>query len=109
MMCKALWMIALVALGACRPEAAEDPQGLTLTETARAECQAGGGSVGRGGLMEREICFTPTPDAGKSCSRASECSGHCLAETRTCSTLEPNLGCFDFLDDKGQVQGICVD
>ncbi|MEZ5716333.1 MAG: hypothetical protein R3D85_14950 [Paracoccaceae bacterium] len=55
------------------------------------------------------MCFRPTPDAGKSCRKASDCSGVCLADTRTCSTMSPMFGCYGFLDDEGREAEICVD
>ncbi len=85
------------------------PQGKALSAAERTECLAKGGSVGRGGLLPDEICFLPQPDAGKSCTKQSDCEGTCLADTRTCSKVTPIFGCFEFLDETGQKVGICID
>lgn len=103
---------ALLLLAACRGEAPDpsDPQGRTPSEieAARAECVAAGGkytSGGRGGLT----CIMPTSDAGKACSRATDCEGFCLAETGTCAPRRPMFGCFPILDAEGQRVEICID
>lgn len=68
-----------------------------------------GGKVGRGGLLPDEVCFLPEPDAGKTCTKKTDCEGMCLADTRTCSPVTPMFGCFEFLDETGQKVGICID
>lgn len=68
-----------------------------------------GGTVGRGGLLPDELCFLPEPDAGKACTRKTDCAGLCLADTQTCSPVSPMFGCFEFLDETGQKVGICID
>ncbi|WP_103258330.1 hypothetical protein [Tabrizicola aquatica] len=101
-----LALIAVLTLGACVEEA---PDGKRLSEADRAACLMQGGTVGRGGLLPDEVCFRPEPDAGKSCTAADDCSGVCLADTRTCSPVSPLFGCFEFLDETGQTVGICID
>lgn len=110
-MIRAGWLFpaVLMLLAACQPDAPAGPEPRLLPEAERAACLAAGGSIGRGGLLPDEVCFKPTPDAGKACSKASDCSAMCLAETRSCSKVSPQFGCFGFLDDAGQVQDICVD
>lgn len=100
---------ALVALAACVEEPSGPGLGAKLTEAERADCLDHGGKPGRGGLLGNEVCYRPTPDAGKSCRKASDCSGHCQADSRTCSPVTPQFGCFEFLDDSGQKLGLCVD
>lgn len=106
---RAVWVSALILLAACQPEAPAGPPGQKLGATARAECLAAGGRVGRGGILPGEVCFRPTPDAGRACTRATDCSGHCMADSRTCSPVTPQFGCFAFLDETGQNLSICVD
>jgi hypothetical protein len=102
--------LALVGLAACQPDVSPvAPQGPGLTQAEQADCRDHGGSLGRGGLIGGEVCFKPTPDAGKSCDKASDCSGSCMADTRTCSKQTPQFGCFEFLDDQGQKVGLCID
>jgi hypothetical protein len=84
----------------------------------QAECEASGGTWGRGGLSPEPLCFRPTPDADKPCDRAQQCAGHCLLPGTgqptapmpgRCSKLEPMFGCFKYLDAQGREVGICVD
>ncbi|WP_435256495.1 hypothetical protein ACSBLW_10050 [Thioclava sp. FR2] len=72
----------------------------------RLDCVAKGGSVSG---MHGQACVMPTADAGKSCSRASDCSGVCMAETRTCSAKDAVFGCYSFLNEKGEVVSLCAD
>ena len=92
----ALCLMVLVMV-ACKPEA---PSG-----TDQPDC-AGGQIVQS---MSGPVCAMPNADAGKACARAGDCSGVCLAETRTCSPYSPQFGCFELLDEGGQMVGLCVD
>ena len=103
-------VLLLLVLAACVPEVDSQPHGkTTLNAAERASCLAMGGRVGRGGLLPDELCFRPTADAGKVCSRAEDCSGFCLADTRSCSTVTPMFGCIDRLGSDGQKTTLCVD
>lgn len=103
-------LLAAVMLAACQSDAPARPEGSTdLSPAERAMCLAEGGRVGRGGMLASEICFKPTPDAGKACSSANDCSGMCQADTRTCSAETPQFGCFDLLDSEGRKVGLCAD
>lgn len=106
-------LLAVLAFGlaACVEEPANPPgpETLNLSGAERAQCLAEGGTVGRGGLMPNEVCFRPTPDAGKSCMKASDCSGLCMADTMTCSKVTPQFGCFEMMNEDGQQVGLCVD
>lgn len=90
-----LLTVALLVLAACQPEAA--PVG--------ADCP--GGAVVYG--MAGPTCAKPTPDGGKACIKASDCSGHCMADTMTCSKVTPQFGCFEMMTEDGQKVGLCVD
>lgn len=83
------------------------------------DCQAAGGTLQRLGRLQREQCVIPYADAGKVCSRKSDCSGQCLATgevaagsavTGTCQRdVRQNFGCRQRIDD-GKAQGtLCVD
>ncbi len=98
----------LLAMAACVEEPA-GPAGQTLGATERAACEAAGGTVGRGGLLPDELCFRPTPDAGKSCRKASDCTGFCLTDSLTCSAVVPQFGCFEMMTEDGRKAGLCVD
>lgn len=108
---KGVWIAVALAglLAGCVEEPPAGPQPKQLSDAKRAECLAAGGSVGRGGLMPDEICFRPLPDAGKSCTAATDCEGVCLAQTQTCSTVTPLFGCYEYLDEQGRKVGLCVD
>lgn len=120
-------VVVLVALlGACSsappiadtatptPEASE-----AYREARDVDCQAAGGTLQRLGRLQREQCVIPYADAGRSCSRKSDCSGQCLATgevtagstaTGTCQRdASQTFGCRQRIDD-GKAQGtICVD
>ncbi len=86
---------------------ADTPQtGAPKTEAA---CREAGGRWAAGGMRHRHLCFLPTPDAGKSCTAAGDCTGVCLAETGTCSAETPRFGCFAIFASDGARRTICVD
>jgi hypothetical protein len=91
--------LTLIGLAACQPDAG--PGGVVEG----GDCP--GGTVVHG--MAGPTCAKPTPDAGKACKKASDCSGHCMADSMTCSALTPQFGCFDMRTEDGQKVGLCVD
>lgn len=105
---------------AAAPAAATSPEAAEAYREARdVDCQAAGGTLQRLGRLQREQCVIPYADAGKACSRKSDCTGQCLAggevavgspPTRTCQRDAPqNFGCRQRIDE-GKAQGmICVD
>ena len=99
----AFFLIAAVLLSSCVE------QGPAMTTSGPQSCETAGGRMGLGGTAQLETCFRPEPDAGKSCTRAGDCSGMCLADTKTCSAESPVFGCFSFMNETGQPQEICVD
>lgn len=104
---RGLVAVALVlGLAACQPNPDKDIPQAGWTEAARAECIAAGGTPTRG--LSGPVCSMPSPDAGASCQSSDECSGFCLAETRTCSPVTPFFGCHSILEDNEVVE-ICID
>jgi len=98
-----LWLGAVPAL-------AEDGAAVAPAPPAtEADCLAAGGRWARGGLSPAPLCFLPTPDAGKACRRAGDCTGPCLAETRSCAPEIPVFGCYAMLDEDGYEVMICAD
>ncbi|MDV3433832.1 hypothetical protein WAB97_009915 [Stenotrophomonas maltophilia] len=105
---------------AAAPAAATSPEAAEAYREARdVDCQAAGGTLQRLGRLQREQCVIPYADAGKVCSRRSDCSGQCLATgevaagspaTGTCQRdASQTFGCRQRIDD-GKAQGtICVD
>ena len=106
-----LALAVLTSIAACVEETGpvDGPLGVRMTDAERADCVARGGKVATGGMLGSEQCFRPTPDAGKACKKASDCSGACLGETMTCSAVTPMFGCFEVVMEDGQKAGLCVD
>ena len=128
-LCTSLILTALLVACSSAPPAANPaaaPAAVTSPEAAEAyreardvDCQAAGGTLQRLGRLQREQCVIPYADAGKACSRKSDCSGQCLATgepeaglvaTGTCQRdVSQNFGCRQRIED-GKAQGtICVD
>lgn len=111
---------APVAGGGTEPAAPSGPEAAAAYQEARdVDCQAAGGTLQRLGRLQREQCVIPYTDAGKACSRKSDCTGQCLAGTAvaagsvargTCQRdASQNFGCRQRIDE-GTAQGtICVD
>jgi hypothetical protein len=104
-----LCIAAVLMLMGCVEEPPTRTEGKPLGEGERAECLMQGGTVGQGGMLPDEVCVLPKADAGKACTKKSDCAGMCLADTMTCSAVTPMFGCFEFLDETGQKVGICID
>ena len=109
-----LIMLALLALTGCKQEPPKLESGLEgydphLVETARAACLKKGGRFGAGGLGSGLLCYENTRDANKSCSKAGDCEGLCLARSKTCAPVKPLFGCNEVLTDSGRASTICID
>jgi len=99
-----LALTGFVLTGPARAQTLDD----VVPET-EAACLDAGGRWDRGGLAGQLLCFLPTPDAGKACTVAEDCSGFCLAETGTCSTETPLFGCVAIFDLDGAEVTLCID
>lgn len=55
------------------------------------------------------VCLFNTKDAGKQCTRESDCEGACLARSGTCAPIRPLLGCNEILQDNGARVTLCLD
>ncbi len=124
--CAVLVLAALLAACSSTPPVADATTAAPTPEATEAyreardvDCQAAGGTLQRLGRLQREQCVIPYADAGKACSRKSDCTGQCLAgpevaagsaATGTCQRdVRQNFGCRQRIDD-GKAQGtICVD
>ncbi|MGP3697514.1 hypothetical protein [Rhodobacter sp. NSM] len=60
-------------------------------------------------VKELFTCVRTPRDAGKRCTRESDCSSRCLARSQTCAPFDPLLGCNDILDDQGRRITLCLD
>lgn len=102
-------MLALLALAACKPVAAPDlpPVGAAAVGAVRASCEATGGTLRALGASV-SFCQHQTGDAGKTCTRASDCESACLARSRSCAPLKPLAGCNEVLSASGIVVTECL-
>jgi hypothetical protein len=80
-----------------------------MSKVERADCLMKGGEVYVGGIFPTELCALPTGDEGKSCKRASECKGYCESETQSCSKWHMGSGCYDYLNEEGNAESVCID
>lgn len=55
------------------------------------------------------VCIFRTKDAGKNCTKGTQCEGDCLARSGTCSPIRPLLGCNEILQDNGARVTLCID
>ena len=76
---------------------------------AEAKCLKSGGNWAGAGKTGAKVCVKLTKDAGKSCSKQSQCQGFCLARSRTCAPFTPMFGCNDILQDDGREVTLCLD
>lgn len=97
-------LAGLVFTGPARAQALDEA--VPETETG---CLEAGGRWDRGGLAGQFLCFLPSPDAGKACTTAEDCSGFCLVETGTCSPETPLFGCFAIRELDGAEVTLCID
>jgi hypothetical protein len=94
----------------CQPDdGGLPPVGEELMALQKARCEAAGDIWGRAGAEGSFVCFRRTPDGGERCSNANDCSGACLARSRTCSPLDPIVGCQEILTASGARAMLCVD
>ena len=98
-------LVLALLLAGCVPET--PPANGEMTAVEVETCRAGGGRIGA--TLLGNTCFQPTPDAGKQCTKKTDCSTICLGETGTCAPETPTVGCFEMLDETGTRIGICVD
>lgn len=84
-----------------------DPANTEALQSERVICEAKGGRWSRAG--GGHSCVTPTRDANRACSSASQCQGYCLARSGTCSPVVPLFGCHEVISPSGGMQTICID
>jgi len=76
-----------------------------------ADCLALGAEWVSVGKMMR--CEIPTPDVGKTCTKASDCIRYCGQKnvndaTGTCSA-HSGTSCYRFFNENGKLDGVCID
>ena len=72
-------------------------------------CEASGGQWVAAGETGAFYCASQTRDAGKRCSKKTQCQGVCLARSGTCSPITPLYGCNDVLEKDGRQVTLCID
>lgn len=70
-------------------------------------CERSGGRIVSAG--KGKTCLHDTRDAGKQCTRATECESDCLARSGTCAPARPMFGCNEILMNEGQRAMLCRD
>ena len=128
---KILWIGILAFLTACTTAKNSDEEPIEFqkvifasaqaTPSEKADCEKAGGEILKRGRLQAEHCVQPYPDAGQSCSDATDCYGRCLLEveienpvpgtasTGVCQSDTNNFGCRTLING-GKIEGtICID
>lgn len=101
-------------LGACQEDGAavsesetvNFPDILTPQQTA---CERRGGNWALTPSRNTFTCYQQTSDANKLCDSSDDCSGECLARSRTCAPVTPLYGCHEILTSEGVRQTRCLE
>jgi|SRR5579862_2237121 len=90
-----------------------------VSASSEATCVSAGGSWGPYPFSRRPGCFCKTGQAGCSCSASGDCLGRCFVPGQfggcdafhegTCSSEEPQAGCWCEFDESGEAHGFCND
>lgn len=73
------------------------------------KCLKSGDTWASAGKSGARTCVKRTKDAGKACTRQTQCEGYCLARSRTCAPITPMFGCNDILQADGREATLCLD
>lgn len=71
-------------------------------------CEKSGGQWAAAGDSGASLCVRRTKDAGKRCSRKTDCQGQCLARSESCSPIDPMIGCNDVFEKDGRMVTLCL-
>jgi len=111
MLAGGMLVAGLLALAACQGagqrKADLSPVGEARMDQYHKSCLASGGEY----LPTAKQSYTCTgvpKDAGKACSKASDCAGDCLARSRSCAPVVPLFGCNEVLDESGAQVTECL-
>ena len=102
-----LCLLACLTLASCR-DAISDEVDPANFDAAEQNCLRDGGSWQPRANSGAMVCVRTPPDAGRSCQSARDCSGQCLARSRTCAPVTPLFGCNDVLDSSGRASTLCL-
>ena len=95
---------ALMAATAAEP--ATPPEQQTPEQ---AKCLKSGGAWATAGKSGTKACVKRTKDAGRACTKETQCEGYCLARSQTCAPITPMFGCNDILQADGREVSLCID
>lgn len=95
----AILLTGLFAACSDTPDTGTEPATGPLAAQQQA-CMADGGDFVRVDT-NRLACVFRTPDAGRACSSAQDCTGACLARSGTCAPLTPLFGCHQIITGAG--------
>ncbi len=73
-----------------------------------AACGEAGGRWAKAGDTGAMSCVYTMKDAGKACSKESDCSSQCLARSKSCAPFWPMFGCTDVVQNDGAVVSLCL-
>jgi hypothetical protein len=80
-----------------------------IASPAELACIRSAGLWANAGQSGAKTCVKPTRDAGKSCTRQTQCDGLCLARSGTCAPYTPLFGCNDILQADGVRTMLCLE
>jgi hypothetical protein len=90
------------------PELTEPPPEAVKTP-GQIACEKKRGRYVKVGDSYGYTCVQATRDGGKSCRKAGDCQGLCLARSMSCSPFTPLLGCHEILQQDGARVMQCID
>jgi hypothetical protein len=99
---------AAEAGAAAVPELTEPPPEAVKTP-GQIACEKKRGRYVKVGDSSAYTCVQATRDGGKSCRKAGDCQGLCLARSQSCSPFTPLLGCHEILQQNGARVTQCID
>ena len=91
-----------------KPDATPDATPVVPPSPQQVLCEKSGGQWATAGDTLANLCVRRTKDAGKQCSKKTDCQGQCLARSQTCSPIDPMIGCNDVLEKDGRMVTLCL-
>lgn len=102
------------AAAKAQPAAAEPPPEVAVEAAPpqspeAVKCLKQGGLWAAAGKTGAKTCVKRTKDAGKFCTKETQCEGYCLARSHSCAPIKPMFGCNDILQADGREVTLCLD
>lgn len=106
-----LGLALALGLAACIPGRVNQPEpvGQAKVDLLHAQCIKAGGNFVRDKNTALFTCIGRPRDAGKICSKESDCQSACLARSRTCAPVLPLRGCNEILTESGLAVMQCIE